>query len=101
MFLGGKEPTTLRELSQGLGKETIDIANTGENRGKEVSHNLSYQKLGKLLMTGDELAVMNGGKCVLQLRGVHPFLSDKYDITKHALLGREKQPHQKEKSRER
>ena len=83
LFLGGKEPTTLRELSQGLGKETIDIANTGENRGKEVSHNLSYQKLGKLLMTGDELAVMNGGKCVLQLRGVHPFLSDKYDITKH------------------
>ena len=83
LFLGGKEPTTLRELSQGLGKETIDIANTGENRGKEVSHNLSYQKLGKQLMTGDELAVMNGGKCVLQLRGVHPFLSDKYDITKH------------------
>ena len=62
LFLGGKEPTTLRELSQGLGKETIDIANTGENRGKEVSHNLSYQKLGKQLMTGDELAVMNGGK---------------------------------------
>lgn len=83
LFLGGKEPTTLRELSQGLGKETIDIANTGENRGKEVSHNLSYQKLGKQLMTGDELAVMNGGKCVLQLRGVHPFFSDKYDITKH------------------
>ncbi|MEG1756690.1 MAG: type IV secretory system conjugative DNA transfer family protein [Clostridia bacterium] len=83
LFLGGKEPTTLRDISQGLGKETIDIANTGENRGKEVSHSLSYQKLGKQLMTSDELAIMNGGKCILQLRGVRPFLSDKYDITKH------------------
>ena len=83
LFLGGKEPTTLRDISQGLGKETIDIANTGENRGKEVSHNLSYQKLGKQLMTSDELAIMNGGKCILQLRGVRPFLSDKYDITQH------------------
>ena len=83
VFLGGKEPTTLKELSAALGKETIDIANTGESRGREVSHSLNYQKLGKELMSQDELAVMNGGKCILQLRGVRPFLSDKYDITKH------------------
>ena len=83
VFLGGKEPTTLKELSAALGKETIDTFNTGESRGREVSHSLNYQKLGKELMSQDELAVMNGGKCVLQLRGVHPFLSDKYDITKH------------------
>ena len=83
LFLGGKEPTTLKEVSQALGKETIDTYNTGETRGKEISHNLSYQKLGKQLMTSDELAIMNGGKCILQLRGVRPFLSDKYDITKH------------------
>ena len=83
IFLGGKEKGTLKEIEEMLGKETIDSFNTGESRGKEVSHNLSYQKLGKQLMTGDELAVMNGGKCVLQLRGVRPFLSDKYDITKH------------------
>ena len=83
LFLGGSEPTTLKELSTALGKETIDIANTSENRGKEVSHGLSYQKLGKDLASVDELAVLDGGKCILQLRGVRPFLSDKYDITKH------------------
>lgn len=84
IFLGGKEPTTLKELSAALGKETIDIANTGESRGRERSHSLNYQKLGKELMSQDELAVLNGGKCILQLRGVRPFLSDKYDITKHS-----------------
>jgi len=83
IFLGGKEPTTLKELSAALGKETIDTFNTGENRGRETSHSLNYQKLGKELMSQDELAVMDGGKCILQLRGVRPFLSDKYDITKH------------------
>lgn len=83
IFLGGKEPTTLRELNQALGKETIDTYNTGESRGREVSHSLNYQKLGKDLATIDELAVLDGGKCILQLRGVRPFLSDKYDITKH------------------
>ena len=83
LFLGGSEPTTLKELSSALGKETIDIANSSENRGKEVSHGLSYQKLGKDLASVDELAVLDGGKCILQLRGVRPFLSDKYDITKH------------------
>ena len=83
LFLGGSEPTTLKELSTALGKETIDIANSSENRGKEVSHGLSYQKLGKDLASVDELAVLDGGKCILQLRGVRPFLSDKYDITKH------------------
>ena len=83
IFLGGKEPTTLKELSAALGKETIDTFNTGESRGRETSHSLNYQKLGKELMTQDELAVMDGGKCILQLRGVRPFLSDKYDITKH------------------
>lgn len=83
LFLGGKEPTTLKELNQTLGKETIDTFNTGESRGREVSHNLNYQKLGKDLATIDELAVLDGGKCILQLRGVRPFLSDKYDITKH------------------
>ena len=83
IFLGGKEPTTLKELSAALGKETIDTFNTGESRGREVSHSLNYQKLGKELMSQDELAVMDGGKCILQLRGVRPFLSNKYDITKH------------------
>ena len=83
IFLGGSEPTTLKELSQALGKETIDSFNTGESRGREVSHSLNYQKLGKELATIDELAVLDGGKCILQLRGVRPFLSDKYDITKH------------------
>ena len=83
IFLGGKEPTTLKELSAVLGKETIDLYNTGESRGREVSHSLNYQKLGKELMSQDELAVMDGSKCILQLRGVRPFFSDKYDITKH------------------
>ena len=83
IFLGGKEPGTLKELNQALGKETIDTFNTGESRGREVSYSLNYQKLGKDLATIDELAVLDGGKCILQLRGVRPFLSDKYDITKH------------------
>lgn len=83
IFLGGKEPTTLKELNQALGKETIDTFNTGESRGREVSHSLNYQKLGKDLASIDELSVLDGGKCILQLRGVRPFLSDKYDITKH------------------
>ena len=83
VFLGGKEPGTLKELSAALGKETIDSYNTGESRGREVSHSLNYQKLGKELMSADELAVLDGGKCILQLRGVRPFLSDKYDITQH------------------
>lgn len=83
IFLGGKERTTLKELAETLGKETIDTFNTGESRGREVSHSLNYQKLGKELMSIDELAVLDGGKCILQLRGVRPFLSDKYDITRH------------------
>ena len=83
IFLGGKEKGTLKEIEEMLGKETIDSFNTGESRGKEVSHSLNYTKLGKPLMSMDELAVMNGNKCILQLRGVRPFLSDKYDITKH------------------
>ena len=83
IFLGGKEPTTLKELSAALGKETIDSFNTGESRGREVSHSLNYQKLGKDLMSQDELAILDGSKCILQLRGVRPFLSNKYDITQH------------------
>jgi len=83
LFLGGKEKSTLKEISEVLGKETIDSFNTSENRGTQVSHGLNYQKLGKELMTQDELAVMDGGKCILQVRGVRPFFSDKYDITKH------------------
>lgn len=83
LFLGGKEKTTLKEISEILGKETIDSFNTSENRGREVSHGLNHQKLGKELMTQDEIAVMDGGKCILQLRGVRPFFSDKYDITRH------------------
>ena len=83
LFLGGKEKTTLKEMEELLGKETIDTFNTGESRGREVSHSLNYQKLGKSLMSMDELAVMDGGKCILQVRGVRPFLSDKYDITAH------------------
>ena len=83
LFLGGKEKTTLKEISEILGKETIDSFNTSETRGRELSHGLNYQKLGKQLMTEDEIAVMDGGKCILQLRGVRPFFSDKFDITKH------------------
>ena len=83
LFLGGSEPTTLKELSTALGKETIDTFNTGESRGRETSHSLNYQKLGKELASMDELAVLDGGKCILQLRGVRPFRSEKYDITKH------------------
>ena len=83
IFLGGKEKSTLKEMAETLGKETIDTFNTGESRGREVSHSLNYQKLGKELMSVDELAVMDGGMCILQLRGVRPFLSRKYDITKH------------------
>ena len=83
LFLGGKEKSTLKEISELLGKETIDSFNTGENRGTQISHGLNYQKLGKELMSQDEIAVMDGGKCILQLRGVRPFFSDKYDITKH------------------
>ena len=85
IFLGGKEPGTLKELAAALGKETIDSYNTGESRGREVSHSLNYQKLGKELMSVDELAVLDGGKCILQLRGVRPFLSNKYDLTNHPL----------------
>ena len=83
LFLGGTEATTLKELSTALGKETIDSYNTGESRGREVSHSLNYQKLGKELMSIDELSVMDGNKCILRLRGVRPFLSDKYDLTRH------------------
>ena len=83
LFLGGKEKTTLKEISEILGKETIDLYNTGESRGKETSHSLNYQKTGKELMSMDELSVMDGSKCILQLRGVRPFLSNKYDLTKH------------------
>lgn len=83
IFLGGSEPTTLKELSTALGKETIDTYNTGESRGRETSHSLNYQKLGKELASVDELAVLDGSKCILQLRGVRPFMSNKYDITKH------------------
>ena len=83
LFLGGKEKSTLKEISELLGKETIDLYNQSENRGSQVSHGLNYQKLGKELMTQDELAVMDGGKCIFMLRGVRPFLSDKYDLTRH------------------
>ena len=83
LFLGGKEKSTLKEISELLGKETIDLYNQSENRGTQISHGLNYQKLGKELMTQDELAVMDGGKCIFMLRGVRPFLSDKYDLTKH------------------
>ena len=83
LFLGGKEKTTLKEMSELLGKETIDLYNTSENRGREKTYGLNYQKLGKELMSQDEIAVMDGGKCILQVRGARPFFSDKFDITKH------------------
>ena len=83
LFLGGSEPSTLKELSQSLGRETIDTYNTGESRGRETSHSLNYQKLGRELMSVDDLATLDGGKCILQVRGLRPFLSDKYDITRH------------------
>ena len=83
LFLGGKEKTTLKEMSELLGKETIDLYNTSETRSNQKSFGLNYQKTGKQLMTEDEIAVMDGGKCILQIRGARPFLSDKYDITKH------------------
>lgn len=83
IFLGGTEQTTLKDLNAILGKETIDMYNTGQSKGSQESHSLNYQKLGKDLMTMDELAVMDGAKCIVQVRGVRPFLSDKYDLTKH------------------
>lgn len=83
VFLGGSEPTNLKDLSEVLGKETIDTFNTSDTRGNSPSYGTNYQKLGKELMSRDELAVMNGSKCILQLRGVRPFLSDKYDLTQH------------------
>lgn len=83
IFLGGKEKTTLKDLTETLGKETIDMFNTSDTRGSQRSYGINYQRLGKELMSQDELAVMDGGKCILQLRGVRPFFSDKYDITKH------------------
>ena len=83
LFLGGKEKTTLKEISEILGKETIDSFNTSENRGSQTSHGLNYQKLGKELMSQDEIATMDGGMCILQVRGIRPFFSKKYDITKH------------------
>ena len=83
LFLGGKEKTTIKELSETLGKETIDLYNTSETRSNQKSFGLNYQKVGKELMSQDEITVMDGGKCIFQLRGVRPFLSNKFDITKH------------------
>ena len=83
LFLGGKEGSTLKEISETLGKETIDLYNTSDTRGQSRSYGLNYQKTGKELMSRDELAVMDGNKCILQLRGVRPFFSDKFDITRH------------------
>ena len=83
IFLGGSEPTTLKDLAEALGKETIDSYNNSDTRGNSPSYGTNYQKLGHELMSRDELAVLDGGKCILQLRGVRPFLSDKYDLTQH------------------
>lgn len=83
LFLGGKEKGTLKEISEMLGKETIDLYNTGESRGQSQSFSMNYQKVGKELMSQDEIGVMDGGKCILQVRGVRPFFSNKFDITKH------------------
>lgn len=83
LFLGGKEKTTLKEIAEILGKETIDLYNTSDTRGSQRSYGMNYQKIGKELMSQDEIAVMDGGKCILQVRGVRPFFSNKYDICKH------------------
>ena len=83
IFLGGSEPGTLKDLSEMLGKETIDSFNTSDTRGNSPSYGTSFQKLGHELLSRDEIAVLDGGKCILQLRGVRPFLSDKYDLTQH------------------
>ena len=83
LFLGGKEKTTLKELEEILGKETIDLFNTSDTRGTSQSYGTNFQKTGKALMSQDEISVMDGGKCILQLRGVRPFFSEKYDITQH------------------
>ena len=83
LFLGGKEKTTLKEIAEILGKETIDLYNTSDTRGSQRSYGMNYQKTGKELMSQDEIAVMDGGKCILQVRGTRPFLSDKFDITAH------------------
>lgn len=83
LFLGGKEKSTLKEMSELLGKETIDLYNTGESRGQSASYSTNYQKTGKELMSQDEISVMDSGKCILQVRGVRPFFSKKFDITKH------------------
>ena len=83
LFLGGKEKSTLKEISEALGRETIDLYNTSDTRGSQRSMGINYQKLGKELMSQDELAVMDGGKCILQVQGVRPFFSEKFDITKH------------------
>ena len=83
LFLGGKEQSTLKEISEMLGRETIDTVNSSDTRGGQRSYGLNYQKLGKALMTPDELAVMDNGRCILQVQGVRPFFSDKYDITRH------------------
>lgn len=83
IFLGGTEVSTLKDLNQLLGKETIDTYNTGESRGRDLSHSMNYQKMGHDLMSMDELSVMDGRRCILQLRGVRPFISEKYDLTKH------------------
>ena len=83
IFLGGSEKTTLKDLNESLGKETIDMFSTGESRGSSQSYNMNYQKLGHDLMSVDQLSVMDGSKCIVQVRGVRPFLSDKYDLTQH------------------
>ena len=95
LFLGGKESGTLKELSETLGKQTIDLFNTSDTRGQSRSYGLNFQKTGRELMSRDELAVLDGGKCILQLRGVRPFLSDKYDITKHPRYGKLKDANEK------
>ena len=85
LFLGGKEPSTLKSILEALGKETIDTYSESDTRGQQRSHGLNYQKLGKQLLAPDELAIMSGSRCILQLQGVNPFYSRKYDITKHPM----------------